>query len=432
MNPYAVAALNGAAPPVVPYTQRRLLWIQDWLEQRSPYRIDPTRVSVMGSSMGGAGSSMLARRYPERFAAASCFVPPIGFAENTGQGARLIGTSAQNLPSTEPAPGGGVLRMNDYWNFAARLSATERDPSFMRFYRGRSEFVSNPTVPEWSASTVVAAFSNLNATAWGAHLVWDQRDHSPSNWSTEDAGNPYPDVGQWISPVLTDRPSRTSLVRHRSNQSYPAFCNDDQNSALPGRQPTLGNGDPLDGDLWGTWGGYYDWDTATLTDTPSQWACTVFLTGLSAVSVDNYPGTSATCDVGVRKPQQFRPEPGTVLLWRHVRLGENAVLRSGTTVAAADGLVMVTNLTVSKDPQRTRLEIMAPPVLRLTSPSTFRAEGAPGLQCTLETSPSLSPANWSPALAFPIPSTGVVTGTLPGVAGEPQRFHRLRATLPSP
>ncbi len=429
MNPYAVVNLTAAAQPVVPYTQRRVMWIQDWLEQRSPYRIDTTRVSLMGSSMGGAGSSMLARRFPERIAAATCYVPPVGFAENTGQAARLIGTSAQNLRSIEPSPAGGVLRMNDYWDFATRLSTTQRDVPFMRFYRGRSEFYSDPQTPAWSADTVIACYNDLNATAWGVHLFWDQRDHSPSDWSTEDRNNPYPDIGQWVSPVLTDRPSRTSLVRYRSNQSFPACFNDDQNIALTGRQPNLGNGDPLDGDLWGTWSGYYDWDQSTLSDTTNLWACTVFLTGLSSVSVDNYPGSSATFDVSVRKPQQFKPAPGTRLLWRMTRLSDSAMLQSGVTQVEADSLVVVTNLTVFKDPQRTRLEVMAPPALRITSASQFRVEGAASLYCALETCVSLASGSWSSTLTFSIPPAGVVTGNLPGVAGETQRFYRLRASI---
>jgi hypothetical protein len=98
----------------------------------------------------------------------------------------------------------------------------------------------------------------------------------------------------------------------------------------------------------------------------------------------------------------------------------------------ADGLVVVTNLTVFKDPQRTRLEIMTAPLLQITSSSTFRVEGAAGLYCALETSTSLAAGSWSSSLTFTIPPAGVVTGNLPGVAGEPQRFYRLWASVLPP
>jgi predicted peptidase len=451
MNPFAVVNLTGTAQPVVPYTQRRVMWVQDWLEQRSPYRVDTSRVSLMGNSMGGAGSSMLARRYPERIAAASCYVPPIGFAENTGFARRVIGTSAQNIPSVDPSPAGGVLRMNDYWNFATRLSVTQRDVPFMRVYRGRSEYVTSTTVPEWSASTVIATYDALNATAWGVHLFWDQRDHSPSDWSTEDAGNPYPDIGQWISPVLTNRPSRPSLTQYRSNQSFPAFFNDDQNPALAGRQPSMGNGDPLDGDLWGTWSGYYDWDQSTLSDTTAYYACTIYLTGQSSVSVDNYPGITATTSVAIRRPQLFTPVPGTTLAWRLCRVSDGVVLQDGTITAASDGLVSINGLTIYKDPVRTRLEVYPvtqSPALGLGSSSdvvnTTLAQlasltiptagpnanqpqltitGLNGLNLIAEYSDDL--ATWVPLSSITLTTSGVlVTDTTAPTAMR--RFYRLR------
>jgi len=450
MNPFAVVNLTGTAMPVVPYTQRRVMWIQDWLEKRSPYRIDTNRVSLMGNSMGGAGSSMLARRYPERIAATTCYVPPIGFAENTGFARRIIGASVQNLPCVDPSPNGGTLRMNDYWNFAARLSASQRDVPFMRVYRGRSEYVSSATVPEWSSATVIAAYHELNDTGWGIHLFWDQRDHSPSDWSVEDPDNPLPDIGQWISPVLTDRPSRTSLTRYRSNQSFPAFFNDDQDSTLVGRQPGLGNGDPLDGDLWGTWGGYYDWDQETISDTTSYWACTLFLTGRSDCSVDNYPGAVSTASVSIRRPQKFHPAHGALLSWRLRRLDDGSVLQSGAGTAAGDGLVTVHGLAIPKDPVRTRLEVHPashPPALGVgTSPgvisgtlaqlsavtiaSTGHNAGKPvisingltGLSLIIESSDDL--ATWRPlALTTLSGAFDFVDTTRPPAA---IRFYRLR------
>jgi dienelactone hydrolase len=451
MTPLSVLNLNTSAAPVVPYTPRRVMWIQDWLEQHSTYRIDTTRVALMGSSMGGAACSMLARRFPERIASASCFVPPVFAAENTANARRLLGTQAQNLATVETSPAGGPLRINDYWNHATRLSLTQRDVPLMRFYRGRSEFVSSTTVPEWSASTVIAAFDGLNATGWGAHLFWDQRDHSPANWSTEDSGTALPDIGQWISPVLTDRPSRTALTRYRRDQSFPAFFNDDQNAALAGRQPSLGNGDPLDGDLWGTWGGYYAWDQSTISDTASYYACTIFLTGLSSVSVDNYPGTTATASIAIRRPQLFNPAPATTLAWRVRRMSDGVVLQSGTTAAASNGLVSINNLTIFKDPVRTRLEVYPttqPPALGLGSSSdvvnTTLAQlasltlptsgpnanqpqltitGQTGLHLIAEYSDDL--VTWQTLSTFTLTTTGVLITdtTAPGTA---RRFYRLR------
>ena len=139
------------------------------------------------------------------------------------------------------------------------------------------------------------------------------------------------------------------------------YANDDQDPLTPGRQPSLGNGDPDDGTPWGTWSGYYDWDTTTITDTPLAWACTMFLIGQSSCSVDNYPGTTATCDVSVRRPQRFHPPDGAVLNWRLVRMADGTILQAGTTSPESDGLVVVTGLSLFKDPIRCRLEVRFQP-----------------------------------------------------------------------
>jgi len=264
------------------------------------------------------------------------------------------------------------------------------------------------------------------------HVYWDDRDHGPTGWTTDEPSPPEVDIGEWVTPVRTERSDAAYQGKFRADQSYPGIFNDDQDTTLAGRQPDIGNGSHTNGAPWGTWSGYYDWDTTTITETATQWACTLFLVGQSTRSVDNYPGTTSTCDVSLRKPQQFKPTPGTLLLWRFTRLSDSAVLQGGVTQVETDGLVVVTNLAVFKDPQRTRLEVMAPPALCITSASTFRVEGAAGLYCALETSTSLASGSWSSALSFTISPASVVTGSLPGVAGEPQRFYRLRASVLPP
>jgi pimeloyl-ACP methyl ester carboxylesterase len=48
------------------YTVKRLLSFVDWIGTK--WEVDKTRVFVTGASMGGSGASMIALRYPERFA----------------------------------------------------------------------------------------------------------------------------------------------------------------------------------------------------------------------------------------------------------------------------------------------------------------------------------------------------------------------------
>jgi len=363
MDPYGSnLPPNGAV--VVPYTLRRLMWTVDWLQTRSPYSIDTQRTSVMGNSMGGAGTLLLSRFRPERFNAATAFVPQ-HYTPETGQ--RLFGTTAQNLATTETGPAGTPLRVNDFFDASVRLSATQRDCCLTRIFRGRRD-----DAVEWGPLTI-GLFEGMTAARWGTHLYWDNRDHTASDWTTDDPAIPGVDIGEWVAPVRTERSGAPYQARFRANQSYPGFFGDDQQPGTPGRQPTLGNGSPDDGTPWGTWGGYFDWDTQTIFDTPHGWSCTIFLVGRSATAVDNFPGASATTGLTVRKTLRLAPAAGTTVAWDLRDDRTDAVLQSGTVVAEAGGLVSITGLSVPKDPQRARLEVR---VGVATRPGDLDGDGA--------------------------------------------------------
>ena len=346
MNP-----TSGNVPPnsavVVPYTLRRLLWTVDWLQTRSSYAIDAARTSVMGNSMGGAGTLLLSRFAPDRFSAATAFVPQ-HYTPETGQ--RLFGTTAQNLATTELGWTGVPLRVNDFFDPKVRVSADVRDFCFTRIFRGRRDDAVN-----WGPLTI-QLFNDMSAGRFGTHLYWDNRDHTASDWTTDDPTIPGVDIGEWVAPIRTQRSGAPYQARYRADQSYPGFFNDDQDAVASGRQPALGNGSPDDGTPWGTWGGYFDWDTETIFDTGAGWSCTMFLVGRSTVSVDNFPGTSATTSVTVRKPRKLLPASGTALLWTLRNDRTDAILQTGTSIAESDRLVEVTGLVIPKDPQRVRLE----------------------------------------------------------------------------
>lgn len=346
MNP-----TTNSVPPntavVVPYTLRRLLWTIDWLQTRSPYTIDPQRTAVMGNSMGGAGTLLLSRWRPERFNAATAFVPQ-HYTPDTGQ--RLFGTPAQNLTTTELGPSGAPLRVNDFFDPAVRLSPVQRDFCLTRIFRGRRD-----QSVEWGPLTI-GLFNAMTAARWGTHLYWDNRDHTASDWTTDSPQTPGVDIGEWVSPVRTERSGAPYQSRYSALLSYPGFFEDDQQPAVPGRQPSLGNGSPDDGTPWGTWGGYFDWEPATIFETSTGWACTMFLVGQSEVTVDNFPGTTASTGLTLRKPRRLVPAAGTSVSWGLRDRVTDEVLQSGVVSAESNGLIAVTGLSIPKDPQRVRLE----------------------------------------------------------------------------
>ncbi len=350
---------------VVPYTQRRIDWIADWLVHRSTYDIDENRISIIGYSSGSRGAIIAARLYPERFSTVNSFCPQFE-ALNA-----LISCDGQSLETSIVGPAGVPLLVDECYRPGVRLSTTTRDIPLTRIYIGRRE----DSVP-WTIERV-QGYVDANDAAWGMHLYWDERDHGTGDWSTEDTrpGSPKPDIGQWVAPVRTERGSAEYQTRYRRDESYPGFFDDDQDLVSAGRQPDLGDGDPCVGDPWGTWSGYYDWDQATLVDDPTTWACTFFLTGLSAVAVDNAPVAEATASVTIRRPQAFLPAGGAVLTWELSDLSGTR-LQWGTTASAADGLVTVTGLTIPRDPGRVRLVVTTRPLDALRGNVDAGAAGA--------------------------------------------------------
>lgn len=351
------APANGLA---VPYTLRRLDWTIDWLKNNTTYNISPNRIAIMGNSMGGTGTLLLSRWKPEKFSAATAFVPPHYTPETAG---RLFGTSQTNLKTTEIGPDGDTLRINDFFDAGKRISTVSRDYCLTRIYRGRCD-----DAAEWG-SQHLQLYNDLNNKGLGVHLYWDNRDHTASDWDDNDPQTPCTDIGQWVAPVRTERCEAYYQSRFKNNQSYPGFVNDDQNFAQTGRQPELGNGSPTDGDAWGTWSGFYDWDVNTIVDSSARWECTIYLVGQSTVSVDNYTGDSAKCDVTIRKPQLFLPQSTTQLNWALIDLSNNQVLQNGTTYPDSNDVVRVNDLTFTKDPIRRRLIFEIPTVVGIKNPA---------------------------------------------------------------
>ncbi len=365
----------GAGAVVVNFTQRRVHWILDWLQSPiSPVTIDPRRVVMVGHSGGGRGTSHLTRLRPERFAAAVLYTPASNLSlDDAGMVNFLRGNWDTNLPTNipDPAAAGGFVGVTDAFTMTTRLSP-ERDFALTRVYYGKRD---EADAAAWNPAQR-AVFDSLDDSRAGYMLFFDEREHGPEFWHTEtnDAtdGNagPWPDVAQWIAPVRTRRPSGQYLVdTYRAGTSYPGFFSADADVNAAGQQPDPGPGDPNLGDAWGTWGGYAEWDAATVVDTTSRWACTVYLTGLSATSIDNSPYASVTMDLIPRRTRNFNPPEGAPIAWTATDLVSGMVLQTGTSTAEADGIVQVTGLNVPVDPARVRV------VIRVDCPADFNADG---------------------------------------------------------
>jgi len=322
------------------YTVRRLEWINDWLIGHR--QVDPARIAILGHSMGATGAGLNGRFNPDRYSSVTGFNPTLHVPGGITL-RQIFGNENDNLATSLTSAGGETVRMQDVFHPAAACSPFTLDYPFTRYYFGRDDIDPNS---RWDA-VLVERQRSVDTTACGAHLYWDGRPHTMAEWD-----------GHWSnSEWQTSRDDASAQARYRADLSYPGFFGDDQNPIQPGRQPDPGNGEPDNGDLWGTWGGYFDWEVESITDTVDEWACTLYLAGLSATAVDNCPTASVVTGLAIRKPQQFHPTEGESLDWSLERVSDGRDLKSGSVIAGVDGLVAISGLTIHRDPVRCRLTV---------------------------------------------------------------------------
>ena len=308
--------------------------------------------------MGGRGANYQARAHPERYAAWLSLSPGLGpFGDDP-----LVGSASQNVSTNLPGSPG----VSDVMDLYTALSGTERDLPFGKIVIGRAD---QGAAAAWNAEKI-QLFETVNENGFGIHLYWDERGHVYSHDS------------HWADSY---RLKAKALTSYRSDQSFPAFFNDDQDSDTPGRQPDMGNGDPSDGDIWGTWSGYYSWDPETIVDSPSQWESTVFLISSIANANDVPSFASSQADISIRRPQQFTPSAGSTVGWNLTRSDSQIVL-SGQEIVGENGVVTIPNLTIDKDNRRLTVSIVTDPtdVPPPTLAGDFDGDGAVGFSDFLE------------------------------------------------
>ena len=305
---------------VVNYTMRRVDWELGWLLENE--EIDPTRISLMGSSMGGRGANYIARFHPERYASWLTFSPGIEPVPDDP----LVGLASQNLSTNLPGSP-GVL---DIMDLHSVLSVNERDIPFGKVAIGRAD---QGVASAWNAD-LIQMVKNMNNKGIGYHLFWDERGHGFTNGS------------HWHGSLKL---KANQMITHRSDQSFPAFFNDDQDLNSNGRQPVIGNGEPSNGDTWGTWGGYLAWDTENIIDSPTRWESSVFLTSNSEYSNDVPDFDSCRTNIAIRRPQQFKPSTGSSVSWSLTRLSDSKTLQSGEEVVETNGIVIIPDLIIHKE-----------------------------------------------------------------------------------
>jgi hypothetical protein len=375
------------------------MWIHEWLVLKG--WVDPERTSILGHSLGSAGTTALGKAFPDAFGSCTLFNNGLAGPAVEGEPHDLYGEPADNLKTNLVNAQGDSVRFFDVFDLNTPLSA-QADLPFFRFFHGKND---DRGVMEWDAF-VVEEYMRADSIGWGMHLYWDERPHSPapgdfSHWAT--------DFGM---DEQTERDNVDYQEKYFANRSFPAFYNHHLQAGAsdPGDGSTGTNGMGV-GDDWGTWGGYHDWEVGTLVDEVALWEVTIYLIGQSAWPVDNSPGDSLTSDLMIRKPQSFLPSPGEVLMWAQVEVANGDTLQSGLLAADVDGRVRLTDLVTYRDPRRTRIRIWRPEISGVDT-GDATSPGAPRL--------SIAPNPFRPqtTLRFRLMRPGLVTLTVHDLQGR--------------
>jgi hypothetical protein len=347
-DPFTPGNLPTAVDTIVNYTQRRYLWIDDWLIKH--FNIDPNRIHIHGHSMGSSGATALVKCYPEHYASLTIFNNGFGGPEATSNVA-VLGEPTLNFPTNLKNRFGETVRLLNLWNLLDNC-ASARDWPPIRHWHSKND--DNGTM-QWDAY-VVENYRKADSLGIGVQNMWSERNHGV------DTGPAYND--HWVSGTPANQQTMLDNVafaesRFRSDASFPAFFNhrlDPQNNDPGTGLIGINNGD---GDNWGAWGGWHRWsDTEENT---VGWRVDAWLESAAVFANDNCPADALKADVAIRRPQTFKPQTGQTLQWEVLDAATLAKLQSGSTVVQADNLVVIPQVEVFRENiRRVRIRVFDP------------------------------------------------------------------------
>ncbi len=334
---------------IINYTQRRIDWINDWLIEN--YQVDPERIHINGHSMGSAGTTALMKAYPNRYASVTIFNNGLDGHSNTSQGFNLFGDTIYNNPTNLYRQDSTHVHIKEAFNLNDRSSPV-RDLPLVRMFHAKND---DNGVMMWDAY-VVSEYKKADSLGWGMQLYRSERRHGID---TGDDDPLHPD--HWTHGAsATEQTVRDNVAYEEAkyrNTSFPAFYNHriDPQAQDPGDGALgiLDNGG--NGDDWGTWGGYHDWDQQTLVDASCFWQVSAWLMDSAEYVNDNCPYDSLVASLSIRKPQQFLPEAGATVYWTQVDETTHAILHDGIVTTGPDGLVSADSIVLYRYPHKTTI-----------------------------------------------------------------------------
>lgn len=340
IDPKNIQPFEPPKDTVFDYDLQRLEWIYQWVNKNYP--TDTNRISLMGHSVGSAGTMAWGKRDAHLFASITALNSGFDGPIATIPSVSLFGTSQHNLITNLKSRNGVPVRMKEIWDLTSHTSSRDRDLPLTRAFCGKNDI--NPTMM-WD-SIVVKNYLNADRSGDGHELWWDERVHGVDEWDGYFAHGINPSE-------QTERDNVSYLKKYSRTVSYPAFYNYTkyQSSPLPG------NGTSVSGDDYGTWGGFLDWDTDHIIDTKNTWEVDAWLINSSNYTPDNCPKAFMTFDFSVRRPQQFKPAKGTTFSWSVSRSDDMSIIAQGNQKVGVDDVVTIEKIDIPRLPSKVRIKL---------------------------------------------------------------------------
>jgi pimeloyl-ACP methyl ester carboxylesterase len=301
---------GGSGVPVRDYTQKRISWAIDGVMEH--FRVDPNRVYLTGSSMGGTGTVHFGLRHPELFAALDAVVPLINPARSKAWGHNLLGRlwGSEDWPTLPDGEGHTVgERLDD----TAYILSASADLPLLKFFNARQDTAIGWTqIPEFIQALEQARQPFLAA--------WDNGGH----------GGPRPEVTQSFKDF--------NVFLIPRNRCVPALSN-----ASTADDP--GTGDPAAGDLVGALNDDFRW--AVEKDTATELVLRLWRVPKSGKFAS---AMEATVDVTPRRRQAFRPGPGSQVSVRNLSAADGSVLQQASITVEPTGLFTARQVRVGLEP----------------------------------------------------------------------------------
>ncbi|MFQ5504230.1 MAG: hypothetical protein ACE5F1_05450, partial [Planctomycetota bacterium] len=302
------------------YTERRILWTLKQVLADTSLNPDANRVYAFGLSLGAIGAVGLGVRHPDKFAAVAGISPAFDLQHSDFSLVKevddIFGTAAQNLLTSL---GPKVYDLHDY---PVQLSLLEKvGVAPMLFTMGRADLVTG-----WTEKPKY--FLAARKHRQPGSFYWDLRTH---------AG-----IGPWS---LIESRLFAELMKVRLDLPYPVLTNlslDDD----------PGDGNPLNGTIVGTIGGYATFDPTTPSETATLVKVDVGLKS-DPSRLDYATSPTATADLTLRRLRSFAVTAGTYYDVRTRARGKTLIEEERIIVPDAQGLLTVRRLGLSRATLRT-------------------------------------------------------------------------------